>query len=157
MSDVPLIERIKYQLFFLMKIPLIFFARPKIITLNKEQVQILIPFSRRSKNHINSMYFGALLIGADLAAGLMAMTQTTGRKQKVVPVFKSVKGDFLKRVEGDALFTCDAGEQAKEMIEECINTGERVTQDIPIYVTSPGQGDEILATFTLALSVKVKK
>ena len=42
--------------FGLTKIPLLWFCRPKIIHLDTESVEIKIPLTRRTKNHLNSMY-----------------------------------------------------------------------------------------------------
>ena len=55
------------------KIPLMFFCRPKIIKINDEQVIVKIPFKRKVKNHVNSMYFGVLSIGADVTGAMIAM------------------------------------------------------------------------------------
>ena len=61
------------KIFGLTKIPLLWFCRPKIIILNTESVEIKIPLRRRTKNHLNSMYFGALSVGADITGGFLAM------------------------------------------------------------------------------------
>ena len=64
------------------KIPLIFFCRPKIHEISDDKCVIRIPCKRRVKNHVKSMYIGALTIGADLAGGFLAMRhiEKTGKK-----------------------------------------------------------------------------
>ena len=61
------------RLFGLTKVPMIGFLWPKIIKIEDYISIIRIPSSYRSKNHVNSMYFGALCAGADMAAGSLAV------------------------------------------------------------------------------------
>ncbi|NQV41767.1 MAG: DUF4442 domain-containing protein [Candidatus Marinimicrobia bacterium] len=143
--------------FGITKIPLIFFVKPRVIQLDESQCMIKIPLRRRTRNHLRSMYFGVLAVGADLAGGLLAM-QLLGRSDhKISLVFKDMQADFLKRVDADAIFTCTDGERIATLVQEVIDTGERHHEPLNIVVTAPDKyGDEILATFTLTLSLKVK-
>lgn len=52
------------------KVPMIGYLKPRIIKLDDTEIIICLPLNRRSRNHLNSMYFGALSVGADLAGGL---------------------------------------------------------------------------------------
>lgn len=143
--------------FGLMKIPLIFFVRPKIHVLNNEQCALSIPLRRRTRNHLKSLYFGTLAIGADLASGLLAMEMIRRSDHRISLVFKSMEANFLKRVDGDALFTCKEGDKIQTLVQKVIDSGERQHEPINIEVTSPEKyGDEILAQFTLVLSLKQK-
>ena len=152
-----LLLTLKYWLYFSIKIPVIFFVRPRIINMNDDFGELLIKFKRRTKNHLNSMYFGVLAVGADLAGGLLAMHHIKNSGKNISIIFKDIKGDFLQRVEADAHFTCRDGQSIKEMINEAVSTGERVNREIKIDVTAPSQsGDEVLAVFILTLSLKLK-
>ncbi|NQT62036.1 MAG: DUF4442 domain-containing protein [Candidatus Marinimicrobia bacterium] len=143
--------------FGITKIPLIFFVKPSVIQLDQSQCIIKIPLRRRTRNHLMSMYFGVLAVGADLAGGLMAMQMIERSDHKISLVFKDMHADFLKRVDADAIFTCSDGEKISSLIHKVVDTGERHHQPINIQVTAPDKyGDEILATFTLTLSLKVK-
>jgi hypothetical protein len=68
------LRRIKWNLFLLglFKIPLLFYVSPKIIEISPDSCIIKIKLRRRTKNHLNSMYFGAMAVGADVAVGLHA-------------------------------------------------------------------------------------
>jgi hypothetical protein len=77
---------------------------------------------------------------------------------KISLVFKDIQADFLKRVDADAIFTCTDGEKIDALIQKVVDSGERHHQSINIQVTAPDKyGDEILANFTLTLSLKVKE
>lgn len=64
------------------KVPLIWLCRPKIIAINEKMVEVKIPLRKRTKNHLNSMYFGALAVGADVAGGFLAMSKASNQGEK---------------------------------------------------------------------------
>ncbi|AYV19890.1 MULTISPECIES: DUF4442 domain-containing protein [Vibrio] len=143
--------------FGFMKVPLIWLCRPKLLELNEEKVVINIPLRRRTKNHLNSMYFGVLAVGADVAGGFMAMNKAQKRGNKVSLAFKEVEGKFLKRPEADVQFVCSDGRLIDEMLDETIRTGERVNRPVKITAICPSlHGDEPMAEFSLVLSLKAK-
>ena len=43
------------------------------VELSDDKCVVKVPLKRRSRNHLRSMYFGALAAGADCAGGLIAM------------------------------------------------------------------------------------
>lgn len=142
--------------FGLIKIPLIFFCRPKLIALDYERVLVKIPLRRRTKNHLGSMYFGALAVGADIAGGFLAFNIARQKKHKMSLAFKSFDAQFLKRPESDVFFESAAGAQVIEMLEESKKTGLRQNKMVEIiaYCIVAGQ-NETVATFNLELSLKV--
>ncbi len=144
--------------FGLSKIPMILFARPLVHILDQERCVIRIRLRRRTQNHLKSMYFGALAMGADLAGGLLAMEMIAKSKHRISLIFKDMHADFLKRVDADAIFTCKDGMKIRSLIQKVLDTGERQHETLNIEVTSPDKyGDEILAIFTLTLSLKEKE
>jgi len=136
---------------------MILFVRPRVIHLDNELCIIGIPLKRRTRNHLMSMYFGTLAVGADLAGALMAMHMISESGHNISLVFKDMQADFLKRVDADAVFSCKDGEIIRSLIQSVIDTGERQHDTLNIRVTSPDKyGDEILANFYLTLSLKRK-
>jgi len=155
--DLKLKDTLLFRLFTLWKFPLVHFCRPKVIELNDQKCIVKIPLKRRTKNHLNCMYFGALCIGADLVGGIIAIHLIRQSKRKISFLFKDVKGNFLKRVEGDAFFTCEDVAAIADIMNKTIATGERINLPIKITVTSPSiLGDEPLAEFVLTISLKDK-
>lgn len=116
------------NLFGFFKVPLIWACRPKILSLNDQAVEVRIPLRRRNKNHLNSMYFGVLAVGADVAGGYMAMHKANQRGKSVSLAFKSVRGEFHKRPEAAVHFHCVEGEKIDRMLDETARTGERLTK-----------------------------
>ncbi len=139
------------------KIPTLNYVRPSVVCVDDERSEVKIPLSRRTKNHLGSMYFGVLAIGADCAGGLLAMKAIRDSKKKVSLVFKGFKVDFLKRPESDTHFVCSDGALVKKLVKETIRTKKRVNHPITIIATSPkASGDEPVARFELILSLKAQ-
>ena len=155
-----LISRFKLFLWYFghFKVALIGYLRPRLIKLSDTEIVIRLPLRRRSRNHLNSMYFGALAVGADLAAGLHGFYYADLEKCTVSLAFKSFQAQFLRRPESDVYFVCTRGETIKNMIVESRDSGERINKPINVkaythYLTQP----EEVADFILELSVKVVK
>lgn len=139
------------------KVPLIYYCRPSIVEMNKQKVVIKLPFLRRNRNHLRSMYFGVMAVGADISGGILAMDLIRRSGKKVSLIFKDFKADFLKRAEGDTFFTCKDGKAIQSLIDKTIQTGERVNMPVKITATVPSKfGDEQVAEFILTLSLKSK-
>jgi len=147
-----------YLTFFgITKIPLLWFCRPKIINFNPDLVEIKIPLRRRTKNHLNSMYFGALSVGADITGGFLAMMCIQESNKKVALIFKDFKADFLKRAEGDVHFKCYQGSEISKLVEKTIESGQRENMIVNIEAIAPSISNDVVAQFQLTLSLKEKK
>lgn len=138
------------------KVPLIGYVKPRLITLTPQDLVVCIPLNRRSRNHLNSMYFGALAVGADVAAGFHGFYHADLAKCKVSLVFKSFQAQFIKRPESDVYFVSTQGDDIKAMIEESRQSGQRINTPVKVnaytnYLTQP----ELVAEFMLELSIKV--
>jgi acyl-coenzyme A thioesterase PaaI-like protein len=117
------IKKMQWLLFLmgLFKIPLIGYVGPKLIEINDETVKVKIRLRRRTKNHLNSMYFGALAVGADIAGGIHVFYYSEIMGEKISFSFKGMKADFLKRAETDVTFESNQGalsKQVKELIRQ---------------------------------------
>lgn len=138
-----------------LKIPVLLFLGPRVERLDERGCTVKIPFGWRSRNHVGSMYFGALCAGADLAGGLPAARLIWDRHPKVSVVFADVKGEFLKRADGDTHFTCEDGFAVAAAVRQADTSGERITLPVSVVATVPDKyGDEPVARFTLGLSLK---
>jgi acyl-coenzyme A thioesterase PaaI-like protein len=136
---------------------LLYFTKPSVLEVNENRCVIRIPLNWRTRNHLRSMYFGALCIGADLAGGMIAFHLMQTRKLRVSFVFKDVKAEFLKRPEADVHFTCEDGALIQELLRRTLETGERQDATVNVVATVPKKlGDEPVARFALTLSLKVR-
>ena len=143
-------------LFGLIRIPLIFYCRPKVLTVSDTRLEVRIKFNRRTKNHLNSMYFGVLSVGADVTGGFLAMKLIRKRQSKISLIFKDFHADFLKRAEGDVHFICEDGLAIQNLVTVTEQSGERQNLPVHITATSPKISNEPVAKFILTLSLKKK-
>jgi acyl-coenzyme A thioesterase PaaI-like protein len=149
------LETLYLRYFGFSKIPLILFVRPFVTSIDKESAIIRIPFRRRTRNHLGSMYFGAMSIGADLAGGILAFTKIRQQNQQISLIFKNFNAEFLKRAEGPTYFSCNDGKLIEELISKAIESEERVEDIIHVTATVPSKFEnEAVAQFKLTLSLK---
>lgn len=140
---------------FSLRVPVLLFLGPRVERLDDDRCEVSIRLRWRSRNHVGSMYFGALCAGADLAGGLAAARLIRERHPRVSLIFADVQGAFLKRADGDVRFTCADGRRIAAAVASADETGERVTLPVGIVATVPSKyGDEPVARFTLGLSLK---
>ena len=116
-----------------------------------------MPLDCRTRNHVRSMYIGAMVVGVDMVTGFTALLKIRESKRNVILIFKDLKANFLKRAEGDIHYICSEGKAIAAAVEEAIRTGERVNLPVPVIATVPDKfGDEPVAEFIITLSMKEK-
>ncbi len=147
-------ETLFLRWFGLTKIPLLFYVGVSVTELTPERMVVRIPLKRRTKNHLGSMYFGALCIGADCAPGAFAMYLIRQQPERISMVFKDFQAEFLKRAEGDVHFICDQGKEIAELVAQAVASDERVERQLDVIATVPSLSDEPVARFKLTLSLK---
>lgn len=146
----------KVRLWALQNVFFLWLASPKIVELTDDRCVIKIPLNWRTRRRdIHAMYLGTLCMGADVAAGLIAFKLVADRKARVSFIFKDMKAEFLKRAEGDVLFTNADGATVQELMRRTIESGERQEATVNVIATVPSKmGDEPVARFALTLSLK---
>ena len=154
-------ERFKYNFYLwyfgLTQVRLIHYCRPKIVDVNKDGVTLFMPLDRRTRNHVRSMYIGAMVVGVDMVTGFTALLKIRESKRNIILIFKDLKANFLKRAEGDIHYICSEGKAITAAVEEAIRTGERVNLPVPVIATVPDKfGGEPVAEFIITLSMKEK-
>lgn len=147
-------ETLSLRLFGLTSIPLLYYAGVSVKEISPERMVVRIPLRRRTKNHLGSMYFGALCIGADCAPGAFAMYLIRKQPARISMVFKDFQAEFLKRAEGDVDFICSQGREIAELVALAAVSDERVEKQVDVIASVPSLSDEPVARFKLTLSLK---
>ena len=147
-------ETLALRLFGLTKIPLLFYVGVSVTEITPERMVVRIPLRRRTKNHLGSMYFGALCIGADVAPGAYAMYLIRQQPARISMVFKDFQAEFLKRAEGDVHFTCEQGKEIAALVAQAAASDERVERQLDVIATVPSLSEEPVARFKLTISLK---
>ena len=149
------IKKMRWLLFLLgfMKIPMIRYTKPKLLAIDDNTVRVKIKLSRRTKNHLSSMYFGALSVGADIAGGIQVFYFSKKMDRKVSFAFKGMNAQFLKRAESDIVFESNEGQKIQKAMEKSLIEGSRINDSI--MVEAKNDSGEIVATFEMIVSVRV--
>ncbi len=154
LNKLSLFNRMRFMVYVMgkIKIPMIGYVSPSILELNDEKATVKIKLKRRTKNHLNSMYFGALAVGADLVGGIHAFYYAEKTKSKISFAFKDLKADFLMRAESHVLFTTNDGLIIQEAMNKAITENTRINQ--PVTVTAFNTSGEKVAIFVVTASFK---
>ncbi|HYH10479.1 MAG TPA: DUF4442 domain-containing protein [Thermoanaerobaculia bacterium] len=144
------------RLWSLQNVFFLWLASPKVVEISDDRCVVKIPLNWRTRRRdIHAMYLGTLCMGADVAAGLICFNIVRERKLRVSFIFKDIKGEFLKRAEGDVFFTNNDGPLIQDLIRRAQETGERQEATVHVVATVPSKlGDEPVARFELTLSIK---
>ena len=136
-----------------MRIPLIGYTNPKLLSIDDQSVRVRIKLRRRTKNHLNSMYFGALAVGADIAGGIQVFYFSKMLGKEISFAFKGMNAQFIKRAESDIIFESTQGELVKAAIDKSIAEKVRVNESIEVRAINDAK--EIVAKFDMIISVRV--
>jgi acyl-coenzyme A thioesterase PaaI-like protein len=150
-------ETLALRLWAWRNIRMIAWVRPRVVEMSADRCVIAVPLSRRTRNHLSSMYFGALCTGADAAAALLGFRLLRGRGSRISVVFQDVRGEFLRRPEADVHFACEQGAEIRELLDRAERSGERESLLVSVTATVPSISQaEPVARFALTLSVRKK-
>lgn len=156
MDKKAILKKMKWQVFLLgrFKIPMLGYTGLKLVDIDDINSVVKIKLKRRTKNHLNSMYFGALAVGADVAGGVHAFYFAQKHNKKVFFAFKGMSCEFIKRAESDCTFISKDGKKVEDAILKSIETGDRVNETTHVDVFDAEK--ELVATFEMIVSVKCK-
>ena len=143
------------RLYTLAKIPLIALLLPEVLEMGKSRTVIKVALRKLNKNHLGTMYFGSLAMGAELVIAAKAVFAIHESKEKIDFVFKDFNAKFLKRADGDVHFICEEGEAVEALIAKAIQSGVREEQTFSGFALVPSKSEtEKVMTSTVTLSVK---
>ena len=149
---------LKFKLVGLFKIRMLGFVSARLIEYSEEKTVVKIPLNRKTRNHLGSVYFGALAVGADVTGAWIAFDYLDRTKKPVSIVFKDLQAEFLKRADGDVHFTCTDGPAVLTAFKQTIEDGERKNIPLTVTATVPSKyQDEPVARFVMTLSMRCKK
>lgn len=143
------------RLWALRNVFLLYFTKPSVLEVNERRCEVRIPLNWRTKNHLKSMYVGALCIGADIAGGLICFHLMAERQVRLSFIFKAVRAEFFKLSMDDVHFACEDGEAIQALVGRAVASGEREEATVHVTARVPKKlGDEPVAEFEMTLSVR---
>ena len=140
----------KLRLYFLKKLPSLFFWKIKVEEIDNNKAKISIPYCWRTQNPFKSIYFSALAGAAELSTGLLALLAV--EKANVSMLVVGVKGKFTKKANTKTYFICEQGQDIQDTVKRAIETGEG--QTVNILSKGFNENDELVAEFEFTWSFK---
>lgn len=152
-----LMERLKFtalvNAYSLMKLPLLAFITPEFTEFSDQRCVVKVRLGYRTRNHLGSMYFGALAMGAELSIAATAIQAIQDSGQKIDFIFKDFEAQFLKRGDAAVLFICDQVAAVRELIEQAAHSPDRFEKKFEGFARTV-ESEEPIMKYKLTLSVR---
>lgn len=144
------LDPIRRNMFFVMKLPALAFFGVEVQELTATRCQVRLPFTWRTQNPFQSVYFAAQAAAAELASGALVLRGVSGHPE-ISMLVTGLTGTFTKKAKQDIFFACDDGSALLAGISRALQ-GEETT----VVVLSTGRladGTEV-SRFSLTWSLK---
>lgn len=151
-------ETLLLRLFAWHTIPLLWWIQPTLVQNDDKKTILKVPLTRRTRNHLKVMYFGALAMGGEACIGIRAMETIRASKKPVDFLFNDFECQFLKKSKGDVHFVCDQVAEVEAFINEVISkNGERLEKKFSSYAVVPSvDATDVVARFTVTMTSKLR-
>lgn len=148
-----ILNPLKVRLFFLTKLPSLFFWGVKVTELSGHTCRATIPYGWKTRNPFKSMYFAAQAGAAEISTGALvqASFQGRGRWAMYVTGFRAEYGVVAK---SKITFTCTDGDLLADLISNIESTGE--PQEIEMIATGANVEGKMVSRFYITWSLKKK-
>jgi acyl-coenzyme A thioesterase PaaI-like protein len=103
-------------------IPLAHGLRVSVVEVTDTRAELFMPLRRRARNHVGSMYFGAQMTLADLAAGVLIFRRFPPGPYGAL--IKRVEADFLAKAKTGLRCICSVDEEASAAFEQVRTSAE---------------------------------
>ena len=137
------------------RIPLLWYVGARLLEQTENRTVVRIPLRRNTRNHLGSMYFGALAIGADVTGAWVAFDRLRRGGPRLSIVFKDMQAEFLRRPDGHVHFICEDGLEVNAALDRALADRTRINVPVTVraYVPTHSVTDPV-AVFRLTLSAK---
>ena len=119
----------------LINIRLISFVGVKIVRADELETVVRLKVSRRTKNHLNSLYMGSQVIGAEIGPIFYAIKYCELNDLKINSEYSSVAAEFYKKTRSKYVYFRFQGTKLiKESLIRAEESSKRQYQDVEVGV-----------------------
>jgi hypothetical protein len=144
----------KFFLVFLYKLPSLIWFGIRLKSIEPASCSVSIPFSWRSQNPFQSIYFAAQAAAAELSTGFLVTTAIAGRP-KMSMLVTGFEITFEKKATYKTVFTCKEGAEIIAAVDRAYATG--AGQTVTVETVGVQATGEVVSRARLTWSFKVKK
>ncbi len=152
-SRIKKLERF-IRILSLLKVPLLGLSGPRVVDLTSTKAVVQLPLKFLTKNHLGSMYFGALTMGAELSIAVKLLARMREERLPINFIFKDFSCEFHKRAEEDVQFITESVAEIDKLIEEALRTGDRVNGTFEGYAIGVSHPENRLMSYRVTISIK---
>lgn len=143
---------LKFRFEMFRKLPSIFFWGAKVLSIDSERCEILVPYRWTTQNPFKSIYFAAQCGVGEISTGLMLDAMLRGRGSWSMLVI-DFNAKFTKKAISGVTYTCEDGLK----IEKAIADAEKTGQPQIINMSTIGTMDDGVVVGKLELTWSIKK
>ena len=110
--------------------PFLAIINPQIVESGDKRVVIKVSLNFITRNSWKTMFFAAISAGVDLTGGWAAFD--IAERHRIGVLYKSMKIDFLRRVDGDLTLICEDNQRIAQAAEAAAESGQRI--NVPVTV-----------------------
>ena len=147
-------NKLLFNLFLLQRLPMGFMAGLRVCEFSPERCSVSVPYRWLNQNPFRSTYFAVLSMAAEMSSGMIALMHTYKSEPSVSMLVTNLEAQFVKKATGCTTFTCEAGAQILQAIEDCITTGQGRT--IRCEAIGRSEAGEVEAVFTITWSFRAR-
>jgi Domain of unknown function (DUF4442) len=112
--------------FMFLRLPGAWFMRVQLVSCDGKTAVVKMPYSWRTQNPFNSIYFAAQCAAGEYSTGVLALYALHG-EQPVSMLVTHVSSEYYKKASQTIYFTCEEGEKVQNAVKTTLATGEPVT------------------------------
>lgn len=141
-----------FWIIMLVKLPSAVFWGFRIKELNAEKCEVSLPYSWRTQNPFNSIYFAALAGAAELSTGALCQLAMSG-KGKFSMLVVAFRAEYFKKADQKTTFTCNQGLELMRLLDS-LEVSE--TAQLQLISSGSNKRNEEVAKFYVTWSFKRK-
>jgi hypothetical protein len=145
---------VKFRMFLFSKLPAAFFSGLRIKEISEERSVVSVPYKWLTQNPFRSTYFASLAMAAEMSTGSLAMIHVYKRNPPISMLITNMQASYFKKATSKTYFTCEAGKNIFNTIEEAIASGE--AKSITVRSTGTDAEGQLIAEFSFTWSFKGK-
>ena len=127
------VDTILINIWCFINIRLISFVGVRIVKADESGTIVRLKVNRKTKNHLNSMYMGAQIIGAEIGPIFYAIKYCELRGYQINSEYKDVKASFMKKTRGKYVyFHFEDTKRISDILEECSKVNERKFDEVTL-------------------------
>ncbi|MEP7320514.1 MAG: DUF4442 domain-containing protein [Saprospiraceae bacterium] len=141
------------RFYYFKSLPGAWFFRLKLVALDEHKAIVEVPFSWRTQNPFQSIYFAALSAAAELSTGSIALASVEGKS--ISMLVTQMEGRFMKKAKGKIRFECNEAARIIQAVADAESSGEGTTAKV--QTKGFNAENQIVAEFSFEWSFRKKQ